>query len=214
MHIPDGFIAPQVYVPLYAVAGACWAHALRRVRRVLDEDTIPLLALLTAFTFVLGMVALPLPGGTTAHATGVALLALLFGVWTAFLAFSVVLLMQALLFGDGGITSLPLNALAMGLAGGAAAVAGFRLLKNLREKLALFLAGWLAINVAALLMALALGLQPHVARDASGAPLFFPFGWQITLPAVMLPHLLVGLAEGALTLSLYRFAQGYLSRDP
>ena len=99
MHIPDGFIAPQMYLPLYAVAVPVWAYALRRVRAVLDERGIPLLAVVTALAFVLSMIAIPLPGGTTVHATGIGLLAVLFGVWTAFASLSLVFLMQALLFG-------------------------------------------------------------------------------------------------------------------
>ena len=75
MHIPDGFISPRFFVPAYAVAAGCWACAVRRLRRDLPEEAIPRLAVLTALAFVLMMVAIPLPGGTSVHATGVALLA-------------------------------------------------------------------------------------------------------------------------------------------
>ena len=137
MHIPDGFIAPQMYLPAYGVAAGLWAYGLRRLRRALREETIPRLAVLTAFCFVAMMVMLPLPGGTSAHATGIALLALLFGVWTAFIAVSVVLLIQALLFGAGGVTALPVNALAMGLVGSAAALFAYRSLWRVHEGFAL-----------------------------------------------------------------------------
>lgn len=205
MHIPDGFISPQTYLPAYAAAAGLWAYAARRVRRELDADTLPFLAAYTALSFVLMMVALPLPGGTTAHAAGIGLLAVCFGAWMAFLAVSLVLAMQALLFGDGGITALPINALAMGLVGSLAAVAAWKLLGRLHQATALLLAGWLSIVLPALLVALVLGMQPLVARDASGAPLFFPFGLDIVLPAVVLPHLLVGVAEGVLTVLGYRY---------
>lgn len=205
MHIPDGFISPQTYLPAYAAAAGLWAYAARRVRRQLDADTLPFLAAYTALSFVLMMVALPLPGGATAHAAGVGLLAVCFGAWMAFLAVSLVLAMQALLFGDGGIIALPINALAMGLVGSLAAVAAWKLLGRLHQATALFLAGWLSIALPALLVALALGIQPLVAHDASGKPLFFPFGPEIVLPAVVLPHLLVGVAEGVLTLLGYRY---------
>ncbi len=205
MHIPDGFISPQTYLPAYAVAAVLWAYAARRVKRELDADTLPFLAAYTALSFVLMMVALPLPGGTTAHAAGIGLLAVSFGGWMSFLAISLVLAMQALLFGDGGITALPINALAMGLAGSFAALAAWKLLGRLNQNVALFLAGWLSIALPALLVALALGIQPAIAHDARGAPLFFPFGLSITLPAVVLPHLLVGVAEGVLTVLGYRY---------
>jgi cobalt/nickel transport system permease protein len=205
MHIPDGFISPQTYLPAYLAAAGLWVFAARRVKRDLDADTLPFLAAGTAVSFVLMMVALPLPGGSTAHAAGIGLLAVSFGGWMAFLAVSLVLAMQALLFGDGGITALPINALAMGFIGSFVALATWKLLARLNQSLALFLAGWLSIVLPALLMALVLGVQPMIAHDAQGAPLFFPFGLAVTLPAVVLPHFLVGLAEGVLTVLGYRY---------
>jgi len=215
MHIPDGFIAPQMYVPAYGVAAGLWGVGLRRVRRSLDEETIPKLAVLTAFSFVSMMVMIPLPGGTSVHMTGVALLAILFGVWTSFISVSLVLLLQAILFGAGGVTSLPINALAVGLAGSAVAVATYRALRQVHRPTALVAAGWLSVNVSAFLMALALGLQPAIARGADGQPLFFPFGVSITIPAVMLPHALIGVGEGILTLLMCRLVwnRGWLERS-
>lgn len=199
MHIPDGFISPQTYLPAYAVCAGLWWVALRRVRARLDADTLPFLATLTALSFVLMAIALPLPGGTTAHAAGIALLAVNFGVWTAFVAVSLVLAMQALLFGAGGITALPVNALAMGLAGALAAWLAWQGLRRVHARTALFLAGWLSVVLPALLAALVLGAQPLLAQDAQGRPLFFPFGFAVTLPAVLIPHALLGVGEGLLT---------------
>ena len=205
MHLPDGFISPQTYLPAYAVAAGLWVYAARRVKRELDADTLPFLAAYTALSFVLMMVSLPRPGGTTVHAAGIGLLAVSFGGWMGFLAVSLVLAMQALLFGDGGVTALPINALAMGFAGSFAALAAWKLLGRFNESIGLFLAGWLSIALPAVLVALALGSQPLMAHNAQGAPLFFPFGLDVTLPAVVLPHLLVGLAEGMLTVLGYRY---------
>lgn len=204
MHIPDGFIAPQVYLPAYAVAGIGWTWAMRRLRAGLDETTLPRLAVLTALSFVLMMVAIPLPGGTTVHAEGIALLAVVFGIPTAFVASSLVLAMQALLFGAGGITALPVNALALGLVGAGCAVLAQRALRRCGEPLALVAAGWLSVVVPAALVATVLGIQPLIAHGDDGSPLFFPFGLDVTLPAVVLPHLLVGLGEGFLTLAVVR----------
>ena len=214
MHIPDGIIAPQMYLPAYGVAAGLWAVALRRVRDVLDEETIPRLAVLTAFCFVAMMVMIPLPGGTSTHATGVALLAVLFGVWTSFVSVSLVLLLQALLFGAGGVTSLPLNALAMGLVGSAAARAAYAIVRPVNESVALVVAGWVSVNAAALLLALALGLQPAIAHGPDGQPRFFPFGLSVTVPAVMLPHVVLGIGEGVLTLLMCRliWRRGWVSR--
>ena len=160
---------------------------------------------MTALAFVLSMIAVPLPGGTSVHATLVGLLAVLFGVWASFLAVSLVLLLQALLFGMGGITSLPVNALAMGLVGSCAARLFLALLRRWSMKAALFAAGWAAVVFPAAALALVLGAQPHLAHRADGTPLFFPFGFGITLPAVILPHLLAGAGEGVLTVLVFQF---------
>lgn len=198
MHIPDGFIAPQMVLPLYAVAAGLWAYGAKRLARELDEASLPWLASLTAASFALSFLALPLPGGTSAHVTGVGLLAVAFGLWQAFMAASLVFAIQALLFGDGGITTLPLNALAMGFAG-AAAARGLYLLLQRWPTPARFAAGWIGLVLPALLIALALGAQPLIGADAAGQPLYFPLGWAITLPALLIPHALLGLGEGALT---------------
>lgn len=199
MHIPDGLIAPQAYLAAAAIAVPCWAYAVKRVSTTLDEAAIPRLAVLTALAFVLSTIMVPLPGGTSAHLSGMGLLVLAFGLWPAFLAFSLVLTLQALLLGAGGITALPVNALTMGLAGGAV-VAGVRsLLGTYTSAWATVLPVWLGVVVAAALLALVLGVQPWLASDADGQPLFFPFGPVVTLPVIVLPHMIIGLLEGVLT---------------
>jgi cobalt/nickel transport system permease protein len=213
MHIPDGFIAPVMYAPAYGVAGALWAYCLRRLKREVDEQTVPILAAVTALCFVLMMVAIPLPGGTTAHATGIALLTLLFGIPVAFLSLSLVLLLQAVMFGDGGITSLPINALAIGLGGGIAARLVFGAVRRAYERVALFAAAWCSVMVPALLVALALGVQPLIAHNSDGTPLFFPFGLRVTLPAVLVPHALMGVGEGILTILVYRLVKQLRDRN-
>jgi cobalt/nickel transport system permease protein len=205
MHVPDGFFAPQTWIPAAGVAGAGWTWSARRLRRSLDARTVPVLGVTTACCFGLMLVSIPLPlGGASVHATGVAILALRFGVRLTFLAVSLVLALQALLLGDGGVTSLPVTALALGLAGAMVAVLTARLARPLGRSAARFLAGWLAVMAAALLTGLLLGLQPHLARDAAGDPLYFPFGWATVLPAVLLPHAAVGVLEGVITVIALR----------
>ena len=205
MHVPDGFLSPQTYVPAYALAAGAWGYAARALQRCLDETLLPRLAVLTALGFVLMSAMLPLPGGTSVHASGIGILAVVFGPWITFAAVSLVLLLQALVFGAGGITVLPVNALAMGLAGSVAACLGYRLLKPLDERAGLFAAGWLATVVPAVLIAVVLGIQPAIAHTPDGQPLFFPFGLSITLPAVVVPHALLGIAEGLLTILVVSF---------
>lgn len=207
MHIPDGFIAPQCYLPAYAVAAMVWSWAAKSVARRLEETVVPKLAAITALAYALGLIMLPLPGGTSGHVLGVAMLALLFGVRLAFLSYSLVLLLQSLLFGAGGITALPLNALAMGLAGSLVAVGVFRALRAVNETFAVVLAAWCSVMLSALLVATVLGIQPLIAQSNDGSPLFFPFGLVIVLPAVLIPHALIGVGEALLTLFVWRFAR-------
>jgi cobalt/nickel transport system permease protein len=178
------------------------------LRRTLQAEQVPRLAVLTALAYALGLIMVPLPGGTSGHALGVAALALLFGVPAAFVAYSGVLALQSLLFGAGGITALAINALAIGLAGSLAAVAAFRVLRPLHEGVAVVAAAVLSVWVSATLVAVVLGLQPLLARRADGTPLFFPFGLAVTLPAVLLPHLLISVGEAVLTLAVWRYAKG------
>ena len=206
MHIPDGFLSPQTYLPAYAVAAGAWTWAAKGLRDKLDETTVPRLAMITALAYGLGLVMVPIPGGTSGHALGVAMLALIFGVRPAFVACSLVLLLQSLLFGAGGITALAVNALAMGLVGATTAVAARRLLRRFGDTLSVGVAAWLSVVVSGILVALALGIQPLIAHKADGTPLFFPFGLSITLPAIVLPHIVIGIGEAVLTVLVCRYA--------
>lgn len=207
MHIPDGFLGPQTYGPACGMAGVLWAVGLRRLRRTLDPAAVPRLAVTTAAAFVLMLVTVPLPGGTTVHLTGIGMIAVLFGVWRGFLAISLVYLLQAFMFGDGGVTAVPVMALTAGLGGTAAAVTVFRALKRWPRS-AVFLAGWSATAVTAALTAAVLGAQPRLASAPDGTPLFFPFGWTVTVPAIVVPHLLVGVADGVLAVLACRALDG------
>lgn len=207
MHIPDGFISPQTYLPAYAIASIAWIGVARQLRDLLDEQTVPKLAALTALAYGLGLVMVPIPGGTSGHAIGIAMLALMFGIRLAFVAYSLVLVLQSLLFGAGGVTALPINALAIGLIGAVTASAVFHALRRINETLAVALAAWFSVMASGLVVALVLGLQPLVAQRADGTPLFFPFGFSLVLPAVLVPHLLIGIGEAMLTLFVWRFAR-------
>ncbi|MGE5344161.1 MAG: energy-coupling factor ABC transporter permease [Candidatus Omnitrophota bacterium] len=198
MHIPDGFISPKVFVPAYGVAAWLWLQALKKIKQVLNEEVLPFLSVTTAFSFILMMVVVPLPGGTTVHAMGIGILAVLFGPHVAFLCISLVLLIQALFFGNGGITTLPINAIAIGYLGGWCIHLFSKIFKRY-EKMTMFVGPFLAVMVAAGVVAVVLGIQPLIAHNAEGKPLFFPFGLNITLPAVLIPNAIVGVAEGVLT---------------
>src|SRR5436309_688553 len=103
MHIPDGYLSPSTCATFYTAAAPFWYMSLRRVQTVLNTRTVPLLALFAAFCFVIMMFNLPIPGGTTGHAVGMGIAAIILGPWVSILAVSIALLIQALFFGDGGI---------------------------------------------------------------------------------------------------------------
>ena len=113
MHIPDGYLSPATCAALYAGAAPFWYVALRRVRRALHTRLVPLVSLFAAFSFVIMMFNVPIAGGSTGHAVGATLIAILLGPWAACLSVSIALVTQALLFGDGGITALGANCLNM-----------------------------------------------------------------------------------------------------
>jgi cobalt/nickel transport system permease protein len=117
MHVPDGFLDAPTSLATGAVAVIGVGLALRGARRELDERTAPLAGLVAAFVFATQMVNFPVGAGTSGHLLGGALAAALVGPWTGVLVMSVVLLVQALLFADGGLTALGTNITLMGLVG-------------------------------------------------------------------------------------------------
>jgi len=117
MHIPDGYLSPSTCAVLYGAAVLFWYAAFARVKRLLHTRLVPRLAVTAAFCFVIMMFNVPLPGGTTGHAVGVGAAAVVLGPWASMLSLSIALLIQALFFGDGGITTLGANCFNMAIVG-------------------------------------------------------------------------------------------------
>lgn len=214
MHIPDGYLSPETCAALYASAAPFWYVALRRVRQLLHTRLVPQLSVFAAFSFVIMMFNLPLPGGTTGHAVGVGLATIVLGPWGAMLAVSVALLIQAIFFGDGGVTAFGANAFNMGVVGSLVAygvyraVAGRSALTAPGRVFAAGLAGYFAINAAALCAAIEFGIQPALFHDASGTPLYAPYPLHIAIPAMMIGHLtFAGLAELIVTGGVVAYLQ-------
>ncbi len=203
MHIPDGYISPATALAYWGGVLPFWYLATQRMRSVLAGRTVPGLALLSAFVFVVMMFNVPVPGGTTAHAVGSVLAAIVLGPWAAIVAVSVALIVQALFFGDGGILALGANCFILGVAmplvgyGTYRLVAGVSPLESRRRVLAAGLAGYVGINVAAVLVGLTLGIQPLLWSE-NGRALYFPYGPEVAVPAMLLPHLTIGGAAEAI----------------
>ncbi len=203
MHIPDGFLAPTVTVPAFVAAAPVWAWAVRRHFGPSQVEALPAVGALTAVAFVLQTIMIPVPGGTSVHLVGAGLLAMLHGPLVAFVCESLVLLVQALFFGAGGITVLGVNALAMGLLGPLVAWAVHAALRRRAARAGAFAGAYLGMQVSTLALALVLGLQHQL------APEHFPTPFPVMLAAMMLPSLLVaGPIEGLYTV----FALGVLGR--
>jgi cobalt/nickel transport system permease protein len=214
MHIPDGYLSPATCAVLYAGSAPFWYVALRRVKRALHTRLVPLLSLFAAFSFVVMMFNLPLPGGTTGHAVGVGLAAVVLGPWASMLAISIALIIQAFFFGDGGITAIGANCFNMAIVGSLTAygiyriVAGRSAISSARRVVAAGVAGYSAINLSALCAAIEFGIQPALYRDATGAPLYCPYPLSIAVPAMMIGHLTVaGLAELVVSSGVVAFLQ-------
>lgn len=214
MHIPDGYLSPATCAALYAGSAPFWWISLQRVKKALNTRLIPLVSLFAAFSFVIMMFNIPLPGGTTGHAVGMAAAAIVLGPWASILAVSTALLIQAVFFGDGGITAIGANCFNMAIVGSLVAwgvyraVAAGSALESRRRVLAAGIAGYLAINASALLAAVEFGIQPSLFRDATGAPLYAPYPLHVAVPAMMIGHLtFAGFAEAILSAGIVAYLQ-------
>jgi len=214
MHIPDGYLSPSTCATLYAGAVAGWYAALKRLKRALLSRVVPLISVFAAFSFVVMMFNLPLPGGTTGHALGVTIAAIVLGPSGAILAISIALAIQALFFGDGGISTLGANCFNMAIVGSLVAYASYKLIASgssaasRRRIVAAAIAGYLAVNASAFLAALEFGIQPVLFHNAQGTPLYAPYPLRVALPAMMIGHLtFAGLAEAAISAGLVAYLQ-------
>src|SRR5436190_3913092 len=117
MHIPDGFLSPRVWTPLDAVSGSLVAFGLRRVSVAFEEKAVPLMGVLAAFVFAGQMINIPVAGGISGHFLGGALAGALLGPWAGLVVVSVVLIVQCVLFQDGGVAALGANIFNMGVLG-------------------------------------------------------------------------------------------------
>ncbi len=216
MHIPDGYLSPATCITLGAAMIPVWSTAVKRVKSHLKTRYIPLMAIGAAFSFTIMMYNIPIPDGTTAHAVGGGLLAVVLGPWAAATCITIALAIQALLFGDGGIWTFGANCFNMAFLlpftayGVYRLVAGSSDLKSPRRWVGAALGGYLGLNVAALATAVELGLQPLLFHTANGTPLYCPYPLSLAVPAMMLGHLtLAGPLEGLVTALVVRYLQSY-----
>jgi cobalt/nickel transport system permease protein len=193
MHIPDGYLGPQTYMTLDAAIIPIWAVAAVKVKKTLKAKQVPLMALGAAFAFVIMMFNVPLVGGTTGHAVGGTLIAILLGPWAAVISVSIALVTQALLFGDGGITAIGANCFNMAVVLPFVGFYVYRLIAGEAPKLGRRLAAagigsYVGIVVASIVAGVEFGIQPLIAHTASGQPLYAPYPLNVAVPAMAFGH--------------------------
>ena len=214
MHIPDGYLSPSTCAVAAGAMTPVWLSAGRRVRKVVTNRYAPLTALAAAYCFCVMMFNVPVPDGTTAHAVGAVLVAVLLGPWAAVVAVSVALAIQTLFFGDGGVLAYGANALNMAFVmpfvgyGVYIAIARRAPLTSRRRAIAAGIGGYVGLNAAAMAAAVEFGIQPVLFHTADGTPLYAPFHLSQTLPTMALAHLTVaGAVEFALTMGVVAYLQ-------
>src|SRR5690349_9840901 len=194
MHVPDGFLDAPTSVATGAVAVIGVGLALRGARRELDDRTAPLAGLVAAFVFATQMINFPVGAGTSGHLLGGALAAVLVGPWTATLCLSTVLLVQCLLFADGGITALGTNITLMGLVGVGIGWLVFRLLQQVLPKRLTMVAPAAAIAALVSVPAAALAFTGLYAVGGEA-----PIPLDSLATAMLGWHTLIGVGEAAIT---------------
>jgi cobalt/nickel transport system permease protein len=214
MHIPDGYLGPATCGFFYVIMLPIWTIASKIVKKTLKVKQVPMLAIGAAFSFVIMMFNVPIPAGTTGHAVGGVLVAILLGPWAACIAITVALVIQALLFGDGGITAIGANCFNMAFV---LPFVGYYVYKSIsynapidskRRVIAAGVAGYIGINVAAFLAGVEFGLQPLLYHTANGQSLYCPYGLNVAVPVMLGEHLLIfGWVEGMVTALVVKYLQ-------
>lgn len=206
MHIPDGYLSPVTALPALAAMFPVWGTALHKVNKTLSRRRVPLLALCAAFSFVIMMFNVPAVGGSSVHAIGAVFVAVLLGPWAACISISTALLIQAVFFGDGGILAFGINCLNMAVIMPFAGYGVYKLIAgkspegSMRRTAGAFVASFVGINLAAFCAAVEFGIQPLLFKAADGAPLYCPYPLSVSIPAMMIPHLiLAGPLEAVIT---------------
>jgi cobalt/nickel transport system permease protein len=194
VHVPDGFLSAGVSVATGAVSAAGIGYSLKRAKETLSDRLAPMAGLVAAFVFAAQMLNFPVAAGTSGHLLGGALACIMVGPWAGAVAVAIVLVVQALLFADGGLTALGTNVLLISIVPGWSGLAIFvglrKLLPANRGSVvgASFVAGLLSVTIAALAFVFL-----YAVGGAGDAPI------GTVLAAMLGVHVLIGIGEGLIT---------------
>jgi cobalt/nickel transport system permease protein len=214
MHIPDGYLGPVTCAAGFVMMIPVWAIASNKLKKTLQTKQVPLLAIGAAFSFVIMMFNIPIPGGTTGHAVGAVLTAILLGPWAATIAVSIALVIQALLFGDGGITAIGANCFNMAFIMPFTGYVIYRIISgnspvtSLRRVVAAGIGGYGGLVIASLCAGIEFGIQPLIHHTTTGQALYCPYGLKVAISAMVGEHLLIfGWVEFLATALVIKYLQ-------
>lgn len=211
MHIPDGRLCPYTCIACFFVALPLWVIASKKSNEFFKTKYSNLFASIgSAFTFSVMMFNIPIQGGTTGHAIGAALLSIIFGPWVAAMLVTIALLAQALLFGDGGITTFATNSLILAFIPSFVGYYLFNLLNKTKfdnlflKSIFAGVAGYFSICFSSLIAGVLLGLQPLLNHDPSGKALYFFYPLSVSVSSMLFEHISVfGWVEMIVTSVVY-----------
>lgn len=197
MHIPDGFLAANTWVPAWIISIGGLGYCIKRAQAALKEKLIPLMGVVAAFIFAAQMLNFPVAGGTSGHLLGGVLAAVLLGPYAGAIVIAIVLIIQCLIFQDGGITALGANIFNMSIIG---AAGGYYIYDIIRRKsedkkgiiIGTAIAAWLSVVIASSFCALELAFS-------GTSPL------SVALSAMVLVHMLIGIGEALISCLVVSF---------
>jgi len=195
LHIPDGFLDPWICLMMYAITIIFWIFSFRKTKHILEDKHIPLMSTLTAMFFAAQMMNFPIIGGTTAHLLGGPIIGITLGPYAGLISMTVILLIQALFFGDGGLTTFGANVWNMGIIGVfipyIICLAIVRIGKNTKS---LLIGAFLGALIGDVLAAIFAGIELGISF------LSFPYSIQIAVTAMATHHFFIGIGEGIITM--------------
>ena len=191
MHIPDGFLSPNVWGTAWLLSAGCLSVCVKKTKEALKDKMVPLMGVMSAFIFAAQMLNFPVIGGTSGHLLGGVLAAALLGPWAGAIVITCVLAVQCLIFQDGGLTALGANILNMAIVGTVGGYFIYRLIAKISGGTkgiitGVAVAAWLSVIMASGACAIELFLS-------GTSPL------QITLPAMAGIHALIGIGEAVIS---------------
>ncbi len=209
MHIGEGLLDLKILIPIWIIVLGYGAISLLRIRKSVKTDQVPIISVITAMVFAFQMLNFPILAGTSGHLIGFVLMAIFFSPSTAFIMISVVLVIQAFLFADGGIIALGANMFNMGIA----TLLGYFIYWIIRKKfsknenkdkntkpllIAAFFGAYFSVIFASIICGIEIGISDN-----------FPIGIEKTIPAMLGYHALIGIGEGLITMMVVSFFQKY-----